>query len=189
MYNDNQILIGLKAGNYTVFDFLYSKYRDKVIEYVVKNNGSETEAEDVLQDSIVNVYKRLKISDIIIDKNFDVYFTTVYRNNWRTIAKIKNKRTFTDEFPEDLIFEEIDFYKEYQYAQFHRLTAIKFKELKSDCQKIIEQYYTHKKSLNEIAYLMEYENVQSVRNKKHRCLEYLRELIKNHTNYKNLSYE
>lgn len=189
MYNDNEILIGLKAGDYSVFDFLYSKYRDKVIEFVVKNNGSETEADDVLQDSIVNVYKRLKISDIIIDKNFDVYFTTVYRNNWRTIAKIKSKRTFTDEFPEDLIFEEIDLYKEYQYVQIQNLIVIKFKELNSDCQKIIEQYYQQKKSLNEITYLMEYENVQIARNKKHRCLEYLRELIKNHINFKKLNYE
>lgn len=180
MYSDKEILEGIKTGDDFVMSYLYLKYRHKVIDFVVEHFGNEADADDTLQDSIVELFRKCNKHDFVINKNFDAYFTTVYRNRWRAVLKIKNKRTFTDEFPEDLVLEEIDLYNEYIHHRYQSVIAKKIKELGSDCQKVLEQYYSLNKSMDEIAYIMNYSNAQIAKNKKYRCVEYLKELLKNH---------
>ncbi|OFX18232.1 MAG: hypothetical protein A2033_19160 [Bacteroidetes bacterium GWA2_31_9] len=183
MYSDKEILKGLKTGDNSVLEYLYSKYRDPIIDFVVKNSGSEEEAIDVLQDSVINIYRKILKEDLVLYKDFNSYFSTAYRNNWRAVLKIKNQRIFTDEFPEDLIFEEFDYYNEYEFNRHQSYTTKQLKELGVDCQQVIEQYYLQNKTMNEIAYLMNYGNAQIAKNKRYRCVEYLKELLKNHINF------
>jgi len=47
-------------------------------------------------------------------------------------------------------------------------------------------YFFEKKSMEEIAYKLEFENTQVAKNKKLRCLGYLKNLIKGHPLYKKI---
>lgn len=186
-YSDEQIIEGIKTKNSHVLRFLYSKFRKKVINYVVHNSGNINEAEDVFQDSIIKTFKETQKQDFILKNTFEAYFMNICRNTWIYAVKLKDKKIKTEIFHEE--FEEINLFDEYKNEQIQKLTWKQFRLLKEDCQAVLEMYYFQEKAMTEIAYRMDYKNEQIAKNKKFKCLEYLRELLKNHPIYNSLTNE
>ncbi len=186
-YSDEQVIEGIKARNGTVLRFLYSEYREKTIDYVTHNSGSVNEAEDVFQDAVVKAYQEIMKNDFVLKKTFNAYFMSICRNTWIYAVKLKNKQISPENFQKELT--ETNLFEEYKNEQLQKLTWNLFRQLNEDCQAVLDMYYFQKKAMIEIAYRMDYKNEQIAKNKKYRCLEYLKEQIKNHPVYKSLSNE
>ncbi len=186
-YSDEQIIKGIKTKDDNVFCYLYSKYKAIMIQFVVGNSGTLIEAEDFFQEAIIKVFLEIKKEDFKIVKSFDEYFTTICRNTWIRAVRIKKKQKTTNEFPEELM--DLENYDEYRREQIQKLTMEQLSFLKEDCQNVIGMYYFQKKGMAEITYRMDYKNEQIAINKKYKCLEYLKEKVKNHPVYKRLKNE
>ncbi|MBI5539665.1 MAG: sigma-70 family RNA polymerase sigma factor [Bacteroidia bacterium] len=186
-YSDEQIIEGIKARNRHVIRFLYSEYWEKVIRHVTINSGSVIEAEDIFQETIVKAYTEIQKPDFLLSCSFDAYFMSICKNNWIYAVKMKNKRIFIDFFTEE--YEDTNLLREYNLERLHKLMWTQYEQLKADCQEVLDMYYLQEKGMNEIAHRMEYRNNQIAMNKKFRCLEYLRGLLRNHPAYNNLVNE
>lgn len=51
-------------------------------------------------------------------------------------------------------------------------------QLGEPCRRILELFYYHQKTMDQISELMEYKNKQTVRNLKYKCLIRLRQIFK-----------
>jgi RNA polymerase sigma-70 factor (ECF subfamily) len=91
---DAELLKLCASGNYTAFDELVLRYRDKVLRLVVSVLGSGHEVEDVVQEIFIKIY--LSLDRFRGDATFSTYLYTVTVNRCRDeLRKVKIRRFFS----------------------------------------------------------------------------------------------
>ncbi len=59
MISDDQIIDGCKKGKHHAFNMLYQKYASLLLGVCMRYSRTKTEAEDVLQEGFVKIFKRI----------------------------------------------------------------------------------------------------------------------------------
>ncbi len=186
IYSENRIIEGIRSKDNEIFSYLYSKYRDEIMNHVIRNSGTYTDAEEVLHLSIIKMYKEVQKRGFVLRKTFDIYFSAIYRNTWISMCEMKNEYDFTHVLPEMAFETNETEYEEYKKEIQQKVLADKFTMLGEDCREVLNMYYIRGLTMNEIAENMEYKSAMIAKNKKYLCLEYLKVLVKGHPIYKNL---
>jgi len=183
-YSDEAIVEGLRLRKDNIIRYVYREFYSMARHLIVNNSGNDQDAEDVFQDALVIVYKRIITDDLTLNSSFKTFFYSVCRNIWlQRLEKLKNQNhefvdfeTITElhEPPNDEI-NEIENKKQKLY-QLH------FLNLSEDCQKIL-QLFLKKISLREIASIMGYKSENTAKTRKFNCKEELKMRILNDPNF------
>jgi RNA polymerase sigma factor (sigma-70 family) len=152
---------------------------------VESNSGTRQDAYDVFQDGLISVYGRLKESSLELSGSFETYFIGCCRNIWLMELRRRAKTGNASELHDGVVI-----YSDYSEELLEKEKKTRIMEesllkLSGDCQKVI-LLVQQGKSMQDIAYIMGYKSEEFARIKKHRCKEYLVELVKNHIDYKKM---
>lgn len=182
-YSTAEILQGIRNGNHKVLSFIYENYFDSVRKMVIAKNGNEDLAHDVIQESLVIVYKKTKDEKFQIEKSsFFTYFLAVCRITLFNIYSSSSKDMLPhsvqlneedDDLASDLAEEEkliVDGIKE---QLFHK----HIKNIPQTCVKVLQLVMAGLKS-EDIAKKLNFASGTYVRKKKKICLDTLIEMIK-----------
>lgn len=98
MNNDNKdfIINGILSGDHAIIKAFYEKHLPQVKSYILKNSGSETDAEDVFQDAMVFVYEKLENNSLQLTSSLGTYVYSICRNLWLNKLK-RNQKTVNHE--------------------------------------------------------------------------------------------
>jgi RNA polymerase sigma factor (sigma-70 family) len=181
---DVEILDGLRKRDNRVLEYIYKNTFNAVKQLVVHNAGSDSDAEDIFQEALIVIFKKLKEEpDFKLTSAFSTYIYSISRLMWlkhlRQIKKIDIDPLNRDmeeriEFEEPLPVED----KDLRMAIYQR-TLLRIPE---DCQKILRltaQDITSK----EIARQLGFRSEGYVRKRRHFCKEYLVTKIKEDPDY------
>lgn len=138
---DAELLEGLKRSDNRSIDAIYAGCFNQVRIMVMKNNGSADDAQDVFQEAMVALYRRLHKDDFELTCKLSSYLHVVSRNLWKMqLRKRRGTKSLEDEVTEvvDLdgfVEEQIEMAERYQllYKYFDRLS--------DDCRKILELFF------------------------------------------------
>ena len=187
-YSDEQILKGILRHDNLILQFIYKQFYYKVNYFIKKNQGSEEDANDLFQEAIIVIYRKLKENDLIFEKSsFQGYLFSVCRFLWlkqlekRRIEreKINDTLPFQENIYDDNLVDLVDKNEKYGLYQKH------FKTLSTDCQKLLQMFFD-KVSLREIAKIMGYKGEKYAKTRKYKCKELLISRIKQDTEYKKI---
>ena len=81
--NDQEILVRLKQGDENTLDLLYKQHYRMIIKLIVKNNGSEEEAKDIYQESLIVLWQKAKSENFILTSKISTYLYSICLNLWR----------------------------------------------------------------------------------------------------------
>ena len=174
-------MISLLKGNKTernkALEAIYRANRDRICAYVVANSGTEAEATDLFQESMIAFYENVKKGTFKGDSAISTYLYSIAKYKWLNQLKKNQVRsghhaeaasdqsetkghllTLMDEERKDLIQEIIGL-------------------LGFDCKYILIESIYHNTPMKEIASEGKFTNEQIVRNKKYKCLKKLRDLM------------
>ncbi len=157
--------------------YLYQQMYDKVQHYILKNNGSTYETEDVFQDSLIALYKHARAGRLGAHIKLEAYFFTICKNHWlKELQKKKRTVAFTDQH-ENISIEES---QESILLNDERKMLMDqvLRRIGEVCYKILQYYYCEKRRMREIARLMSLTNEQAAKDKKSSCMKKLRILIR-----------
>lgn len=155
---------------------LYDLSRDMVTALVLKNSGQRDDALDVLQDSVVITYERIRSGDYEYQSKLTSYVYAVARFVW--LKQLRRKQTearILETAPEadfdpgplpDMLSEEYT-------AQVREV----FSRLGEDCRRLLTFLIYDHLSPREVVEKMHYQNEQVVRNKKYKCLKHLKQML------------
>ena len=87
MNEENNIVTGIKKGDSETLHAIYKDHFGMIRNLVMKNSGSESDAEDVFQDALVVLFKKFNHSKFNLTVKFKTYFYSVCRNIWLTELK------------------------------------------------------------------------------------------------------
>lgn len=156
--------------------YLYQKMYPMVKRFILQNNGTTLDTEDIFQDGLLAFYKLVRRGKISYDTNVEAYVFSICRNLWlKQIGKRSNTIEIKDELL-DIPTEDVRLNKLMEDDQRAIIDAI-LTQLGADCKQVLYYYYYERKKLKEIVHLMHYANEQVVKNKKSKCMKKLRVLI------------
>jgi len=170
-----QQLSATEAANNAIH-YLYRSYYGLLAQFVVSNNGSDADAQDIFQEVVVAFIQLVKTGKFRGESSIKTFLYALNRNIWfnelkkRTRTVNREKRyELVNEKKEPLISEVIE------GREASKLMSSVMSELGESCRQILLLYYYQEKSMKEIVENTEYENEQVVRNKKYKCLKKLEE--------------
>jgi len=74
---DLEIIQGIRDKDPKVMKFLYDKYYPLVNMNLSEHSATETEVEDVFQEAIILIYRKIKDGTFQLNTNFKNYFLSV----------------------------------------------------------------------------------------------------------------
>lgn len=177
-YSDLEILNAIKEAldEDSVLEFLYVSVKDSLFPFILSNNGTADDADDILQDAIIVFYEKAKSQEFRLQTTIVGYIYTVGKYIWlNKLKKQKKKVPLSNENIEDIDISYLDI--ESHSIDISEFTKTILGTMKEGCRKILIDSIYKKMSMKEIA--MEYglKNEQIARNKKHKCLKSLRVII------------
>lgn len=170
-----------------MLSYLYETTLRKIRSYILKNNGSKAEADDIFQDAVIIFFQTVKEGKF--DKNYeiDAFIYIVSRNLW--VNKVKqDKRQEHFDFP-DQFENKTDYVDQLgEIIEKEKSGAMKkvFDMLDEKCKNILRYYLYDKLSMKEIAIKMGYNSEDVVKTNHYRCKQYLTKLVTQNPEFNSL---
>lgn len=186
-YTNLDLLNGILRNDTVVLQHIYKNFYSKINFFVKKNSGDDDDANDIFQEAIIIIYRKLKANDLVLDCTFETYLYSVCRFLWlkqlekRKLEKekIKDNHEYNDDIYDNKFEQVVDLNDRYSLFQKH------FTNLGKDCQKILQLYFD-KVPLKSIAQIMGFKSEKYAKKRKFKCKEYLIKSIKQDLEYKNI---
>lgn len=183
-YSNQELLNGILRNDTIILQNIYKTYYSNINFFIRKNSGNEDDANDIFQEAIIIIYRKVKSNNIDLDCTFETYLYSVCRFLWlkqlekRKIEKekIKDNHEFNEEIYDDSLEKIVDLNERYSLYQKH------FINLGKDCQKILQLYFD-KVPLKNIAQIMGFKSEKYAKKRKYKCKEYLINSVKQDLDY------
>jgi RNA polymerase sigma factor (sigma-70 family) len=167
----------IKNGNDNlVLDYLYTNLLPKVRNYITLNKGNKQEADDIFQDAVIIMYKKIKSGEALEIQSIDALMYYICKNLWINRVTKLNKNTNVEQINpiednaanalENLLENE----KNNAFMQLFELAGEKCKQL------LLFSIY-HKLSTDEIAKKMQFTSANAAKTHLYRCKQKLVELV------------
>ncbi|MCK9413334.1 MAG: sigma-70 family RNA polymerase sigma factor [Prolixibacteraceae bacterium] len=183
-YSNEELLNGILRNDNVILQHIYKNFYYKVNLYIKKNSGNDEDANDVFQEAIIVVYRKLKANDLTINCAFETYLYSVCKFLW--LKQLTRQRTEKEMMVDSATFEsefDHDFSELVEKNERFKLYQKHFQLLGSDCQKLLQLFFD-KVPLKQIAQIMGFSGEKYVKKRKFKCKEYLVTSIKQDVSYK-----
>ncbi|MFQ3215421.1 MAG: RNA polymerase sigma factor (sigma-70 family) [Marivirga sp.] len=168
--SDETIMERIKSGDESALDYLYKKNYRTIISMVIKNSGSEDEAQDVFQDALIVFWQKANSLDFQLSAKISTYLYSVCQNLWR--KELDKKRRFEDSNKEESIENKLEQQEMVQIV--HKCID----ELGDSCKEILTLYYFDGLSMDKIAEKMGLANSDTAKTKRYKCKKRLDSMIR-----------
>ncbi|ELR70154.1 sigma-70 region 2 domain protein [Fulvivirga imtechensis AK7] len=155
---------------------LYKGAFPLVATYISRSQGTFEQAKDVFHDALVIYYEKVVLEGTPIEKGSKAYLLGIARHLW--IRQSQIQRTSLDGYEDRLPDIKDAFPAENKLLRFLKVAGEK-------CMSMLKAFYYDRQSLEEISREYGYTSTRSATVQKYKCLEKLRDQVKE----KSLVYE
>ncbi len=177
--SDKEVILGILNDSEVILNNLYVGYFPMILQFILNNNGSEDDAKDVYQEGIMVLYDRVKGGDFELNSKLKTYLYAVCRRIWLKKLKQTQIKSYDIADFEDVIEVESDVeLREERDKQFLQMKGALL-SLGEPCKTIIEDFYIHNLSMQDICEKFGYTNADNAKTQKYKCLQRLKKLFFN----------
>ena len=177
--SDARTLDGIRRGDESALVTLYNAHRRPITALVMRNNGTNDDADDILQEALVILWERVRAGTYVHTAALGTFLFATARNLWlRRLARARrelpldpNGESASTDDPsplEELIEDE-------RTASVRDALAL----LGEPCRSLLVLFYWEEASMDEIARRLGLANAATAKSKKYQCKEQLKRLITN----------
>jgi RNA polymerase sigma factor (sigma-70 family) len=174
---DQELLEGLANNDDKSLEIIYSENFPMIYRMVLQNNGSEPDAKDLFQEAVIILYEKVQEGGFVLTSKLKTYIYAVCRRLW--LKKLQGQAwqgTISEELeditPVEDTIEEAE-KRDEQYVIMEKAMS----HMGEPCKTILEDYYLHKRSMQEISEKFGYTNSENAKNQKYKCLMRLKKLF------------
>lgn len=174
---DSEAILGLLNNSEMVLKRLYIAYFPMVLQLVINNSGTQDDAKDIYQEAIIVLYNKVKSGEFELTSKLKTYIYSVCRRLWLKKLTHMNRyagdiRDFEQHLPVD---DDLDLHTD-RDIQFSKMES-SLNLLGEPCRTIIEDFYIHDRSMQEICEKFGYTNTDNAKTQKYKCLQRLKKLF------------
>lgn len=174
---DREVVLGILNNSDEALNKLYVGYYPMILQFILNNNGDEEDAKDVYQEAIIVLYNKIKSGEFELSSKLKTYIYSVCRRIWlKKLSKESKKATNVADF-EDIEAVETDMeMHEEKDMQFDKMQEA-LQLLGEPCKTIIQDFYIHSLSMQDISEKFGYTNTDNAKTQKYKCLQRLKKLF------------
>ncbi len=115
-FSDEAIIHGIVNDDEEALAYLYRIHFPMILNFILTNSGTQDEAKDIYQESIIVFYEKIKAGSLELNCQIKTYLYSVCRRLWlkklaeksRYVGKIEDFESFIPFVKEDAEIEEKD---------------------------------------------------------------------------------
>lgn len=176
---DNEVILGILNNSSATLKYLYKTHFPMILQLIINNNGSEHDAKDIFQEGVLILHDKVKSGDFELSSKLKTFLYSVCRRLW--LKKLNQKSRFSGNIKdyEDHFQVEQDLEAHEEKDQQFLLMNSALIQLGEPCKTIIEDYYIHNLSMQDICEKFGYTNADNAKTQKYKCLQRLKKLFFN----------
>jgi RNA polymerase sigma factor (sigma-70 family) len=168
---DDAFISGLRDKNEKAIYGLYTTYYPSVEKYIIMNSGSDQDAEDVFQDTVLVLLQYVSKTDFSLNCSLKTFVFAIARRLWLKHIRGRSKTETLAEIElgqQDFLvhWEEVE-RSEKRYNSIPQVLS----RISAHCSGLLKQLFL----TGEIP--DHYKNNHSFRNQKYKCLEQARKMV------------
>ena len=139
-----------------------------VLQLIMNNNGSEDDAKDVFQEGVLVLHDKIKSGDFELTSKLKTFLYSVCRRLW--LKKLNQKSRFSGDIKdyEDHFVVEQDLEQHEEKDQQFSMMYSALVDLGEPCKTIIEDFYIHNSSMQDICDKFGYTNADNAKTQKYK---------------------
>ncbi|MCO4292603.1 RNA polymerase sigma factor [Solitalea sp. MAHUQ-68] len=178
-------LIKNKKKSEATIRYLYKRYFQYTANFICANNGMQEDAEDIFQEVLVAFIDLIRKEKFRGEATVKTYLYAMTRNLWLNELKKRGRSLLRETvYSNDLEMTNPDFSYAIATREAKEQVYAIMDLLGQTCKKILILFYYDQLPMKEIIEKVNYENEQVLRNKKHKCMKQLSELVNKDENTK-----
>ncbi|MPR32308.1 RNA polymerase sigma factor [Salmonirosea aquatica] len=177
-FTQSELYESLKIRQAWAYDYLYQELANPFQYWVLRNSGSEMDAEDAFQKGLLNFLLNLetgkyqfrenaKITTVVFD-----YCKKVWLNELAS-SRLKTRASIPDSYDP---IHDTDLQKDLERGELITQVRNALVQLKNDCRQLVEWFYIDDLSLRDIAEKLGMKE-SSTKQKRYDCTEKLKKLL------------
>jgi RNA polymerase sigma factor (sigma-70 family) len=184
--NDQRILAGIFSNDLNaIIHQLYKQYSGMVIAYIITNQGSQQDGEDVFQEALIAFINLVKSGKFRGEASLQTTFGSIARNIWLNEQKKRKSLDTRGKLFENARQQEADPASQLLQREVSEQFLNLMSRLGESCKSLLTMVYYENLSNKDILERTHYESEQVIRNKKYKCMKELTDLIKDNPILKN----
>ncbi len=175
---DRELLQGLARNEDNALEIIYLENYPVILRMVMQNNGTEDDAKDLFQEAIIILYEKVQAGNFDLHSKLKTFLYAVCHRLW--LKKLQNSNgqvALTETMEEILPLEGVALEEHEQKDEQFRTMEKAMGTLGEPCKTLLEDYYIHKQSMQDIAEKFGYTNAENAKNQKYKCLMRLKKLF------------
>jgi RNA polymerase sigma factor (sigma-70 family) len=161
---DKEIIDHLQNNKYSLAIKGLYNILPSVKQYIKTNNGTADDAQDIFQDALVILYKKIHAGNFILTVPLKTYLLAVVKNCWLQQLR-QRKKLPPGKVPGDIAAEEFNEEPGFAFAN------AAFNLLGEKCKELLILFYFKQKSFKEIAAALAFSDERVAKNQKYRCMQ------------------
>ena len=171
---ESELQSQLRANDRGAFKKLYTHYREEFLNFSKRYGVTRDDALDVYQDATVALFQKFVSQQFEIKHStVKTYLFGIAKNKLYQVLKKNSKKV---EFEWELNVEAEQELNE-EISEDVKKLADRINSLSESCQRLIKMFYYRNLTVDEIVELTEYNDGNTVRSHKSRCVKRLKKLF------------
>lgn len=141
IHTDQRYIQALLENDTLAVREIYSRYAGKVRAYILANSGSEDDAADIFQESLIDIYNQAKNKGLQLTCPFEPFLIIVCKRKWLNELKKRGRQPVTKEVDDVSIGEDVFAMAEQlkQNNEKMQLFLQCFEKMGTTCKEIIKR--------------------------------------------------
>lgn len=176
--DDAKLLDMMKRGEEEALTVIYRQNRKAIVTFVLRNSGAADDAEDVLQESVIIFWERVRSGRFEQTAKLGTFLFAVAKNVWSR-KRMKKFREPASDF-ENAQFDSAEPSQLDEMIDSERSQAVAaaMEQLGEPCRTLLTLYYWEEYPQEQIAAEMGFANAATVKSKKYTCKKMLEKILK-----------
>ncbi len=171
--DDREILELIRKGDRHALVKLYRANQPSVRKYLLQNNGTADDVDDLLQEAVVVVWQNASKPDFQLTSKLSTYVMAICKNLW--LKQLNRQKRYEDESHIDPSAHS-DF-TDTRKMDMKRVVAM-VNRLGDSCRELLSLFYFEGLDMETIAQKLNYANAQTAKAKKYQCFKKLEEMFR-----------
>lgn len=167
------MLEGSAKEKVQAWKLVYKVHYPMVRDFISKNKGHVREAPDLFQEAMAILHNNILEGTFRRESSIKTYLYSISRNLWIRQLRAKEKKTLDVHQMIEELKTDVN-----NYLVDVEVVTLLMSELKEDCRNILTEFYFNSRSMEELKDIFNVKTVEAAKNKKCRCLNYLKRLYR-----------
>lgn len=172
--NDQQIIEMIQQGHEKALLIMYRQNLAMVKNFVRKNNGTDEEVPDLMQDTVIAVWQNANKPNFSLTVKLSTYIMSIAKNLWYKQLRKKSRLTKIDESHQQFAADEVKPMHSMDISVIRKMVDA----LDDTCRQLLSYFYFDELDNKVIAEKMGFANTDVVKSKKYQCFKKLETEVK-----------